>query len=278
MTVNYLQPKTLKNNSTWAVKLLHFFIADELRWVWGIIFLAWTLILLAEIAGYGHLLHHNSLVDDSVPLIVKLLVFIGMWQVMIVAMMLPSSIPMLKLFARASSNQPQSQQVLFIFICAYATVWAGFAIALFGLDISLHQWDWLRETPWLYSGFTLAVAGAFQFSSLKQRCLQVCRHPLSFLTHHYQRGLLGAWKLGIYHGLYCLGCCWALMLVMFVVGTGHFTWMLLLSVAMTMERTRQNLWSIILVLGIVLLSTSSLAILHIDMLSRDRTLAQTPGD
>lgn len=276
MTLNYSQARSSVAILDWAARIWRYFSADELRWVWGIIIFAWISILLTDIAGYGHL-HHKFLVDDATSVILQLLVFLATWQVMIVAMMLPSSVPMLKLFVRASSNQPRSQQALVIFICAYATVWAGFAIALFGLDISLHQWDWLREIPWLYSGFSLAVAGAFQFSSLKQRCLQVCHHPLSFLTHHYQRGLLGAWKLGIYHGLYCLGCCWALMLVMFVVGTGHFTWMLLLSVAMTMERTRQNLWSIILVLSVVLLSRSSLVWLHIDMLIRDRTLAQPPG-
>ena len=273
MIVNYLHWRSLKTTPNLALRIWHFFLANELKWVWGLILNAWILILLAEIAGYGHLLHHKTLGDDSIPLVLKLLVFLAMWQVMIVAMMLPSSVPMLKLFAKASSNQSQSQQALFIFICAYVTVWAGFAIALFGLDIGLHQWVWLREKSWLYSGFTLVVAGAFQFSSLKQQCLQVCRHPFSFLTHHYEQGLLGAWKIGIYHGLYCLGCCWALMLVMFVIGVGHLTWMLLLTVVMTMERTRQNFWSIMLVLGVVLLSRSSLVLLRIDMLNRARTKA-----
>jgi predicted metal-binding membrane protein len=273
MIVNYLHRRSLKTTPNWFSRIFHFFLANELRWVWGLILSAWILILLAEIAGYGHLLHHKALGDDSIPLVLKLLVFLVLWQVMIVAMMLPSSVPMLKLFAKASSNQSQSQQALFIFICAYVTVWAGFAIALFGLDIGLHQWNWLHEKSWLYSGFTLVVAGAFQFSSLKQQCLQVCRHPFSFLTHHYEQGLLGAWKLGIYHGLYCLGCCWALMLVMFVIGVGHLTWMLLLTVVMTMERTRQNFWSIMLVLGVVLLSRSSLVLLRIDMLNRARTKA-----
>ena len=270
MIVNYLHWRSLKTTPNWFSRIFHFFLANELRWVWATILSAWMLIFLAEITVYGHLLHHNSLVDDSIPLIVRLLVFLAMWQVMIVAMMLPSSVPMLKLFAKVSSTQPPA---LFLFICAYATVWAGFAIALFGLDIGLHQWNWLREKSWLYSGFTLVVAGAFQFSSLKQQCLQVCRHPFSFLTHHYEQGLLGAWKIGIYHGLYCLSCCWALMLVMFVIGVGHLTWMLLLTVVMTMERTRQNFWSIMLVLGVVLLSRSSLILLRIGMLSRYRTLA-----
>ncbi len=89
------------------------------------------LIFLAEITGYGHLLHHNSLVDDSIPLIVRLLVFLAMWQVMIVAMMLPSSVPMLKLFAKVNSTQPPA---LFLFICAYQR---------FGLDLRLHFLDWI---------------------------------------------------------------------------------------------------------------------------------------
>lgn len=269
MTVNYLQAKSSKAIPNWAAKIWQYFIANELRWVWGIIIFAWISILLIDIAGYGYL-HHNFIANGSTSLIWQLLIFLATWQVMILAMMLPSSIPMLKLFAKASNTQVRSQQALFVFICAYITVWTGFAIALFGLDIGLHQWSWLRQTPWLYSGFTLAVAGAFQFSSLKQQCLQVCRHPFSFLTYHYQRGLIGAWKLGLYHGLYCLGCCWALMMVMFVMGVGHLTWMLALTVLMTMERTKQNLWSIMLVLGIVLLSTSSLVLLHIDTLSRVR--------
>lgn len=94
-----------------------------------------------------------------------------------------------------------------------------------------------------------------------------------FLTHRYQRGLRGAWNLGIYHGFYCLGCCWALMLVMFVVGVGHLTWMLALTVVMTMERTQQSFWSIMIVLGVVLLSISSLVLLHLDMLIRIRLKA-----
>lgn len=272
MTLNYSQARSSVAILDWAARIWRYFSADRLRWVWGIIILAWISIVITDIVGYGHL-HHKFLVDDATSFMLQLLVFLATWQVMIVAMMLPSSVPMLKLFVRASINQPRSQQALVIFICAYATVWAGFAIALFGLDITLHQWSWLRETPWLYSGFSLAVAGAFQFSSLKQRCLQVCRHPFSFLTHHYERGLLGAWKLGLYHGLYCLGCCWALMLVMFVMGVGHFTWMLALTVVMIVERTGQNLRSTILILGIVLLSTSSLVLLHVDTLYRVRLKA-----
>ena len=278
MTINYLQTKSIKTMPSAVLRRLHSFLADGLKWVWGIIVLAWILILLVEITGYGHLLHHDSLFEsNSIPLVLKLMVFLVAWQVMVIAMMLPSSLPMLKLFARASGGQPQPGLALLVFICAYATVWTGFAIVVLigdaGLHGLLHQWYWLRDRPWSVSGFTLVVASGFQFTSLKQQCLKVCRHPLSFLTHHYQRGLPAAWNLGIRHGLYCLGCCWALMLVMFVVGVGHLTWMLALTVVMTMERTQQNIWSIIIVLGITLLALSSLVLLFINMPRRVRLKA-----
>lgn len=251
--------------------MLHSLLADDLIWVWGLIVLAWILILLTAITGHGDLLNHDSLIEsNSIPLVLKLLVFLVVWQVMTVAMILPSSIPMLRLFARASCGQPHSQLALLVFIGAYAAVWTGFAVVVFVGDLGLHgllrQWYWLRDRPWLISGFTLVVAGAFQFSPLKQQCLKICRHPLSFLTHLYQRESPAVWNLGVRHGLNCLGCGWALMLVMFVVGVGDITWMLALTAVMTMERTRQNIWSIVLILGITLLALGSLIFLQVDRL------------
>lgn len=270
MTINYPQAESIKTMPHPALRMLHSLLANDLIWVWGLIVLAWILILLAAITGHGHLLHHDSLVDNSIPLVLKLLVFLVLWQVMTVAMMLPSSLPMLRLFARVSCGQPHSKLALLVFIGAYAAVWTGFAVVVFVGDLGLHgllrQWYWLRDRPWLISGFTLVIAGAFQFSSLKQQCLKVCRHPLSFLTRYYQRELPAVWNLGVRHGLYCLGCCWALMLVMFVVGVGHITWMLALTDVMTMERTRQNIWSIVLIFGITLLTLGSLVFLQVDRL------------
>jgi predicted metal-binding membrane protein len=108
----------------------------------------------------------------------------------------------------------------------------------------------------------MVLAGGFQFSSLKEQCLNACRHPFSFLTHHYQRGLQAAWNLGIRHGLYCLGCCWALMLVMFAVGVGHFSWMIVLTVVMTLERTWNRGRDIVPVVGVAFLVWGVLVLLH----------------
>lgn len=100
---------------------------------------------------------------------------------------------------------------------------------------------------------TLVLAGLFQFSELKEYCLKACRYPLSFLHHHYQRGLRGAWNLGIHHGLYCLGCCWALMSVMLVLGVGHLAWMLLLTGIMTIEKAGSLGQVLVSFVGVVLI-------------------------
>lgn len=218
------------------------FVNNDLTILWAIVFIAWILTILAAATGQEHWLHQSALIKlNSIPFLLKLLLFLGAWQVMTAAMMLPSSLPMVRLFVKVSSQQTRPQLALLAFFGAYAAVWTGFAIIALLFDIGLHRlvqhWQWLHHQPWMIAGSTLILAGGFQFSSLKEQCLNSCRHPLSFLTHHYQRGLKAAWNLGIRHGLYCLGCCWALMLVMLAVGVGHFTWMIVLTVVMTLERT-----------------------------------------
>ena len=86
----------------------------------------------------------------------------------------------------------------------------------------------------------LMVAGAFQFSSLKESCLDACRTPMQFLGRFYGRGLGAAWRLGVRHGLFCLGCCWALMLTMFAVGVGSLAWMVGLTGIMLIEKTTRH--------------------------------------
>ncbi|MBV9388913.1 MAG: DUF2182 domain-containing protein [Chroococcidiopsidaceae cyanobacterium CP_BM_ER_R8_30] len=217
--------------------------------VWALIFLAWASIFLLEVTGQDHLLHYEVLFEsNSPPLLIKLIVFLLAWQVMIVAMMLPTSLPLIRLFTNVSS-EAGSTLVLPVFLSAYFAIWTSFALLTFLGDLGLHlllsYLPWRSHYAWLISGTVLLLAGAFQFSELKNHCLKACRHPLSFLTHHYRRGLKAAWNLGINHGLYCLGCCWALMLVMFAVGISHLTWMIVLTGVMAVEKTAR--WGRILV-------------------------------
>ncbi len=245
---------------------------NDLALLWGIVLIAWVLTILAATTGQEHWLHHNPLNKHHyLPIALRLLLFLAAWQVMTAAMMLPSTLPMVRLFAKASREQPHPKLLLLIFLGAYATVWTGFALIAFIGDIGLHQlvnhWHWLYHHPCIIAGSSLVIAGGFQFSSLKEQCLNACRHPLSFLTHHYQRGLPAAWSLGVRHGLYCLGCCWALMLVMFAVGVGHFTWMIVLTAVMTLERTWKQGRELVPIVGIAFLVWGVIVLLNPSWLS-----------
>ncbi len=118
----------------------------------------------------------------------------------------------------------------------------GFGLVAHIFDLSLHELveavPYLVVNAWIFGAAVLLVAGAFQFSSLKYRCLDKCRAPLSFLSQHW-RGTgqsTQAFLLGAHHGLFCVGCCWALMLLMFAVGAGNVGWMLGLGAVMAIEK------------------------------------------
>jgi predicted metal-binding membrane protein len=207
----------------------------------AVIGVSWVLMALLMTGNHTHLLSHDSvLAENRVPRLMTLILFLATWQVMTGAMMLPSSLPLVRLFTTASRNQEQSRTVLTVFLGAYFVVWTGFAFAALAFDAGVHgavsQWTWLADRPHMIAGTVLVLAGAFQFSPLKERCLDACRSPMGFLYQHYRRGPKAAWNLGIRHGLFCLGCCWALMLVMFAVGIGSIAGMAGLTGVMTIEK------------------------------------------
>jgi predicted metal-binding membrane protein len=227
---------------------------------------AWLIAIVAQLTGTGHLLHHDTLIEGGLPLWVGVLAFIVAWQAMIVAMMLPSSLPLVRLFAVASANQPDGAAAMRAFLAGYAVIWTGFGIAAFFGDVVLHHvvdaTPWLDARPWLIGGSVLALAGAFQFSSLKERCLQKCRLPANFLMTRYRRGTAAAFALGREHGLFCVGCCWALMLVTFAAGFANLWWMAALTALMTYEKTGRFGGRVVRVAGVVLLIGGALLIVH----------------
>jgi predicted metal-binding membrane protein len=186
---------------------------------------------------------------------------------MTIAMMLPTTLPLIQLFAKLKREQNADgwRPLLLLFIAAYLAVWSAFALLTFLGDYGLHRlvdsWPWLIQHSSWFAGITLVLAGAFQFSELKEQCIRVCRHPFNFLTQHYRRGIRATWDLGVRHGLYCLGCCWALMLVMFSVGVTHLTGMLLLTAVMAIEKTSR--WGRVVVpaVGVGLLLWGGLTLL-----------------
>jgi len=203
--------------------------------------LSWLVVVGAQLLGVSEAVHHDALIEGQLPPLAALALFVVAWQSMTAAMMLPSSLPMIRLFRAAADAQPNRGAVVTIFLIAYGTVWAAFGAAAFVADLVLHSivdsTPWLQARPWIIPAAVLALAGAFQFSSLKERCLRECRHPGAFLLQHYRRGERAAFELGLRHGLFCLGCCWALMLIVFAVGAANLTWMALLTAVMIYEKT-----------------------------------------
>jgi predicted metal-binding membrane protein len=233
----------------------------------GVVLAAWALAVVATITGWDGLLHHEAVGHHGAwPGVWALVLFLVAWQVMTAAMMLPSSLPLLHLFTRTSQGQAHPGLARLAFVAAYFVVWTGFAMGALIADAGVHQlvhrWTWLHERPWVIGGSVLLLAGGFQFSPLKERCLRQCRHPFTFLRRHYQRGILAAWVLGVRHGLFCLGCCWALMLVMVAVGVGHLVWMAGLTGVMVLEKTARHGRRLAPLVGVMLLVWGALVLLH----------------
>jgi predicted metal-binding membrane protein len=208
--------------------------------VWAIA-AAWAVAVAAQATGRGRLLQHDALAEGGLPPWAALGLFLLAWQLMIVAMMLPSSLPLVRLFGRASANQPRPLAARAAFLGGYAAVWTGFGAAAFLGDLGIHRlvdrWAWLAARPGALGGAVLLLAGGFQFSGLKDRCLRVCRHPGGYLAQHYRRGTAAAFRLGAGHGVFCVGCCWALMLVAFAAGVASLWWMAALTAVMVFEKT-----------------------------------------
>jgi predicted metal-binding membrane protein len=227
---------------------------------------AWLAALAAQATGAASLLHHDALIEDGPAAWVALPVFLVAWQLMIAAMMLPSSLPLLRLFAAASVGQPRRGAAMTGFLGGYALVWSTFGALAFTFDLGVHAATdaspWLHEHEWLLGGSVLALAGAFQFTRLKDACLDKCRHPAAFILRFYERGIAGGFRLGARHGVFCVGCCWALMLVMFAVGVASLVWMALLTAVMVHEKTRPLGARAVPVTGVALLGAASIALVY----------------
>ena len=208
----------------------------------GAIAVAWALAAAAELSGRGSKLHHDALIEGRMPYALALVLFLVAWQAMVAAMMVPSSLPLVRLFGAAAAGQARRGAAMAAFLGGYALVWTVFGWFAFVGDTMVHatvdRTPWLQRHEWLIAGGTLALAGAFQFSALKYRCLERCRTPFGFVNSRWRgRHPLGeSFRLGLGHGAFCVGCCWALMLVTFVVGMGSIGWMLVLAAAMAAEK------------------------------------------
>ena len=227
---------------------------------------AWLIALLAEFGGVAGLVHHHALIEGTLPLAVATVIFIISWQLMIAAMMLPSTWPLLRLFATVSANQPQPRLALATFVGGYAFVWTIFGVLAFAGDVGLHRTvdhnAWLAAHEWVIAGALLLLAGAAQFSPITEQCLDKCRLPANFLMARYRRGAAAAFALGRDHGVFCVGCCWALMLLGFAAGSVNLVWMAALTALMAYEKLATHGKLAARAVGIGLLAWGVLVLIH----------------
>lgn len=170
-------------------------------------------------------------------------VFLLVWTVMMAAMMLPAAAPMLLIFAAAQARRTRDVIVpTWIFAAGYLMVCAAVGLLVYGLvliggatAIRLAPADRAGWAP-LALGTTLVAAGFYQFTPVKRMCLHHCRSPWAFVMQHWRDGRLGALQMGLRHGAYCLGCCWALFAVLVAAGVMSLAWMLLLTLAVFAEK------------------------------------------
>jgi len=164
------------------------------------------------------------------------------WVLMIAAMMLPTTYPLLSMVRRVTAGRPDTGRLLALVVGGFFAAWLGFGLLAHGADAALRrgagQSAWFVANGWMVGAAVLAGAGLFQWSSLKYRCLDRCRTPFGFVNArwHGRSPPREALRIGLDHGLFCVGCCWALMATMFVVGVGNLGWMLALAAVMAAEK------------------------------------------
>jgi predicted metal-binding membrane protein len=169
--------------------------------------------------------------------------FVAMWTVMMAAMMLPAMTPMVLTFAAAQARRVRIMTIpTWIFIAGYLLVWLAAGLLVYilvqaGSSVIAHlsSAEWERWMP-LALGAVLVGAGLYQFTPLKRTCLAHCRSPLAFVALHWRDGRAGALRMGLRHGVYCLGCCWALFAVLVAAGVMSVAWMLLLTLVVAIEK------------------------------------------
>jgi predicted metal-binding membrane protein len=164
-----------------------------------------------------------------------------MWAVMMAAMMLPSAIPMILAFARVCRQQKKAAKRLTgLFTSAYMGIWLLFSSVLTLLQWQLHGLAWLSpmmvNQNRLFAAGILFLAGFYQFMPIKNACLRYCKTPMGFLLNEWQEGSVGAFRMGLKHGVNCLGCCWAQMLIMFAVGVMNLLGMALITLLVIVEK------------------------------------------
>jgi predicted metal-binding membrane protein len=170
------------------------------------------------------------------PTLLDALAYVVAWAIMMAAMMLPSALPMIGLYAgtQKAASAPARLASVALFALMYLGLWTVTGVPVYAASLLLMAIT--AETLAYVVATVLVVAGVYQLTPLKQMCLRHCRSPLGFLLGHWRAGIRGALGMGAAHAVYCLGCCWALMVVLVVAGAMSLPWVLLIASAVAAEK------------------------------------------
>lgn len=207
-----------------------------------IIFLSWAYLL----GGAGTMQEMGDMLMpmSTWPWTIEhgLLMFV-MWLVMMAAMMLPSAAPVILFYttiARRGKTADPAPYAPLLFMLGYLVIWGMFSVgavlAQFFLEWRALLSPMMESSNAILSGSLLLGAGIYQFTPLKRSCLRLCRSPFEFLAAHWRSGNRGALAMGMHHGVYCLGCCWGLMLLLFVGGVMNLLWIAALALFIFVEK------------------------------------------
>ena len=209
--------------------------------------LAWAYLIhldreMSAAMDYGKMMADMGMAMDEPWKTTDVLLAFAMWAVMMVGMMSATALPVLLLFADMHTQRTERRASLLILLfgLGYITIWLGFSASAALMQWALHQSAWLSPgmaaTSPRLAGTILIAAGAYQLTPAKGACLRQCQSPLGFLLSHWCDRASGALQMGLRHGVYCLGCCWALMCVLFAVGVMNLVWVAALTAFILLEK------------------------------------------
>lgn len=205
-----------------------------------------SLLILAA-SAWGILVWQRAMSGDEMmglTMGMEAPLFIAIWVAMMVAMMFPTAAPMILMFARVQTGKRQREQPIvptWLFVAAYLAVWtlfgvAAYAAAIWAENLAGHSM-WLIDNAGRIGGGVLIAAGLYQLSPLKRRCLSKCRTPMDFILGFWREGKIGAFRMGLEHGAYCLGCCWMLFMILFPLGMMNVAAMALITLLIFAEKS-----------------------------------------
>lgn len=198
---------------------------------------------------------HSMAMGAGPPSLSALAPFLVTWVVMMVAMMFPAVVPVAVTVHRWVVRTGRSWSATVLFLAGYLAVWTASGVVVFAAAVGLVPLLPEGEAALRLGAGVLVLAGAYQLTPLKDVCLRQCRSPLAFVAHHtteLRRGGLAGARVGAIHGLFCLGCCWTLMIVLVLLGMMSLAWMAAVAGAILLEKVLPRGWPVTWVVGLVL--------------------------